>query len=115
MESTLKKEIAQTFLEYDESETEDIYNCKVCGFELIDENVKPFCFPCSDLICERCFIKAKMSDNFTCPECDCNYTKKELEKIKFNKEILKIILNWQTTIFLYLVSIFIIIHIFVFS
>lgn len=72
-------------------QTEITFSCTKCKSQFIDCNTTAYYLPCDDLICESCLKHAKEIDSFLCIECSCCYTKTELEKIRSNKEIIKII------------------------
>ena len=65
--------------------------CSECKTQFLDYSDTPYCLPCADLICGRCLKIAKETESFFCVECSCSYTKAELEKIRSNKEIMKMI------------------------
>jgi hypothetical protein len=65
--------------------------CKSCRYHFINDTLKPFYLPCSDLICENCLNEAKLKEDFNCPECQVHFEGSELNKIQFNKEILSLI------------------------
>lgn len=65
--------------------------CTICEYIFDGEAIKPFYLPCSHLICEFCLEEAKAADSMDCCECYTHFSKLELDKLKFNKNILRLV------------------------
>src|SRR5690348_15279816 len=79
------------FKDLEEHDEEIEFICKGCKYHFQDDSLKPFFLPCSDLICENCMNVAKSKDSFNCPECKEVFQGGELNKVQYNREILKLL------------------------